>query len=594
MLTTTSRLRALLFLLICFLAAGYPVDVWAQKSVENVIERYKAVNFPSGDTSSLSNVVISGRMRLGSMEFETKAFIKEEKLRMEMAFHGEQFVQAVNEDHEWNYNPLIDKVIIKPKSDGYSNEFDLRFTDLLKVDGKNYKAEILNQSKSEDTQGILVKVDHNDRSNYFVIDDQEFVVLKNYRENEQPSFFSDYKQVGSMQFPHYFKFQVADKLIEFFVRDIDLDVDISDSMFTPPNEKEMITSPEEKSAYEHAKVFMNEGNFDQAIEYYDLSIRIDEKNSKAYNNRGFCHMQQGSYYKAISDFNRAVEIDPGFSTAYSNLGLAKFYLKDYENALIDFGKSIEVDSGNARAYGNRSMVWMSIGDFEQSLSDIQMGIDIDKDIPELHYNKGVIYHELQDYKQSLEAFQYASSLGYNSPELNNYIGNCLYGMQQYDSALIYYQKAVHLNDKNPVYYINMGLSNFNLEHYEQALEQYQKAEEMDPENDEIHNYLGITNYYLQNYKRALQHYNRAIDIDDSDAVLYDNRALTKEQLNDFKGAILDYNHSIELYPNDAVIFYKRGLAKINNGQRYEGCLDLYKAEEMGYDKTQQDIIRNCE
>lgn len=43
----------------------------------------------------------------------------------------------------------------------------------------------------------------------------------------------------------------------------------------------------------------------------------------------------------------------------------------------------------------------------------------------------------------------------------------------------------------------------------------------------------------------------------------------------------DYNKAIELEPNLASAYGSRGVAKIINGQKDSGCIDLSKAGEMG-------------
>jgi Flp pilus assembly protein TadD len=64
-------------------------------------------------------------------------------------------------------------------------------------------------------------------------------------------------------------------------------------------------------------------------------------------------------------------------------------------------------------------------------------------------------------------------------------------------------------------------------------------------------------------------------------------------LEDYKGAISDYTKVIELDPSNANAYYSRGLTKGRSGDVDGGCLDLFKASELGH-KQASDLIReNC-
>jgi hypothetical protein len=59
------------------------------------------------------------------------------------------------------------------------------------------------------------------------------------------------------------------------------------------------------------------------------------------------------------------------------------------------------------------------------------------------------------------------------------------------------------------------------------------------------------------------------------------------------GAIEDYTTSIELYPGDPETYYQRGMVKLQAGNKYDACLDLKKAEEMGLAEAKAEIKKNC-
>lgn len=50
---------------------------------------------------------------------------------------------------------------------------------------------------------------------------------------------------------------------------------------------------------------------------------------------------------------------------------------------------------------------------------------------------------------------------------------------------------------------------------------------------------------------------------------------------------------IELHPNPAEYYFNRGVAKIEYGQKDDGCLDLSKAGELGYSRAYEVIQKLC-
>ncbi|HYI78725.1 MAG TPA: tetratricopeptide repeat protein, partial [Chryseolinea sp.] len=76
-------------------------------------------------------------------------------------------------------------------------------------------------------------------------------------------------------------------------------------------------------------------------------------------------------------------------------------------------------------------------------------------------------------------------------------------------------------------------------------------------------------------------------------VYFDNRALSKTEKQDYTGAIEDYSSSIELYPTDPESYYQRALVKISMNNKYDACLDLKKAEELGSEEAKAEIKKNC-
>ena len=51
-------------------------------------------------------------------------------------------------------------------------------------------------------------------------------------------------------------------------------------------------------------------NYDEAIKYFNETIKLNENHSKAYASKGECLLEQKEYEKAIENFDICIQIDP--------------------------------------------------------------------------------------------------------------------------------------------------------------------------------------------------------------------------------------------------------------------------------------------
>ena len=95
------------------------------------------------------------------------------------------------------------------------------------------------------------------------------------------------------------------------------------------------------------------------------------------------------------------------------------------------------------------------------------------------------------------------------------------------------------------------------------------------------------------YQGAIKDYNKAIEINPNYSEAYFNRGIVKYRLGDYQGEIEDYNKAIEINPDYSKAYYNRGITKLQLGQKDIGCLDLYKARDLGDTSANDTIKKYC-
>jgi Flp pilus assembly protein TadD len=63
------------------------------------------------------------------------------------------------------------------------------------------------------------------------------------------------------------------------------------------------------------KALLMEGNFEQALSYFEQAILLDQNNAEIWNLKGASLRSLGRYDEALECFNKALELDPSDKNA---------------------------------------------------------------------------------------------------------------------------------------------------------------------------------------------------------------------------------------------------------------------------------------
>lgn len=84
--------------------------------------------------------------------------------------------------------------------------------------------------------------------------------------------------------------------------------------------------------------------------------------------KGVGYINEGDYQKAIEEFNWALSIDPKYVNAYCGIGIAYLNQKKYKEAIEALEKAITLDPQKAIAYYLLGMAYEEIMNYERAIS----------------------------------------------------------------------------------------------------------------------------------------------------------------------------------------------------------------------------------
>ena len=168
------------------------------------------------------------------------------------------------------------------------------------------------------------------------------------------------------------------------------------------------TDPTDEDAFRYlGDVYVEAGNFTDAITAYSSALRYRPGFSHLYNGRGEAHLALKEYDLAIHDFTRAISVYPGEPRGHYNRSVAYRNIKSYVLALNDLQNVIRTSNHTyAAAYIDRSKIRQILGDVKGAIEDYQTASLLLESQPDKFLNQDDFanYQKLQvEYKNTIQA-----------------------------------------------------------------------------------------------------------------------------------------------------------------------------------------------
>jgi tetratricopeptide (TPR) repeat protein len=123
----------------------------------------------------------------------------------------------------------------------------------------------------------------------------------------------------------------------------------------------------------------DDGNYYEAISYFNQSLDIDSDYAPAYLWRGATYTKLGKMNEALADFNQSILLGPGDAEDYQWRGATYYTLGYIDEALADFNQSIMLDPNNALTYDWRGVAYNASGETELAIADFQKCLTLNPD-----------------------------------------------------------------------------------------------------------------------------------------------------------------------------------------------------------------------
>jgi tetratricopeptide (TPR) repeat protein len=229
-----------------------------------------------------------------------------------------------------------------------------------------------------------------------------------------------------------------------------------------------------------------------------------------------------------------------------------FFLKHY--VLVTFVTMILVGcSGSTDALLEKGKELMKAGKTQEALQFLNQAVEKDLTNAQAFNVRGVAYLELK----------------------------------QPENALLDFDQAIKLNSKNYQPYFNRATLKAEQGNWSDAIKDIEEAARIQPDTAEIFVKMGMIRAATGDFIKAISDFDKALKLNpkEKNAIYNKGNLLFQQQ---------QYTDAIELDGKFSKAFYALGLAQQKIGQTEAACINLKKANRLGYTDAQVAIKQYCE
>lgn len=149
------------------------------------------------------------------------------------------------------------------------------------------------------------------------------------------------------------------------------------------------------------------GALDQAIAYFNASIRLAPDNTLAFAGRALAKLTGGDVRGAITDYSEAIRIAPASVDLYIERGHAYLSAGDFAGSVRDLTEAIRLNPMSASAHNNRGLAYRKEGNSARALQDYTAAIAINPVYALAYANRGYLYESEGRKNEAIADLQHA-------------------------------------------------------------------------------------------------------------------------------------------------------------------------------------------
>lgn len=193
------------------------------------------------------------------------------------------------------------------------------------------------------------------------------------------------------------------------------------------------------------------GNYEQAINSFNLAIGLEPERNYFYYHRGNANKMLGNKAEAIADYNKCNELKPT-AEAYYTLGTIYIEQKDSTSAFSNFIKANEIRPDIEKLNFYMALYHYKKGEDTAALTFIDKYITKYINKVDGFILKHLICLHLKNYKDAIQSLDQALTRDYNDWKIYYHYYLVYKEMNNYENAIYNLTMVIEMGHKKSVYY----------------------------------------------------------------------------------------------------------------------------------------------
>jgi tetratricopeptide (TPR) repeat protein len=330
-------------------------------------------------------------------------------------------------------------------------------------------------------------------------------------------------------------------------------------------------------------IYLNNRLPENALVYFNKSIKLDSLDPSAYFNRALAYYFSGNSDSALNDFNKVIVLSKAKSDialVYTNMG--EIYHKSGKDslALFYYKKSLETDSSIAASHNNIGMFYFKANDLKKASDCFNRAVELDPDYADAWNNKGWVLVMQGELPEAMKCLDRSLLLNPDYAMAYNNRGYLKFKAKDLKGSMVDYNKALKLDSTLVEAYLNRGWVYSSTGDFKSAIEDYSYVLK------KIRNHqTALTNrafawFYMKNYENASVDFEDLVKYFPAVAVNHQNLAWFNLQMKEYDKAISEFTIAINADSSLTGSYLNLGWIWIEKGEFAKAEANLNKAIQL--------------
>ncbi|WP_282163366.1 tetratricopeptide repeat protein [Ulvibacterium marinum] len=338
------------------------------------------------------------------------------------------------------------------------------------------------------------------------------------------------------------------------------------------------TNSDFKRYVDRAVNYFNNGDYKNAIAYYDSILILKPEMAVAYKSRGQSYLNIGELAHGIQDLEKAISFEPLNIEQYHILGIGYSMNKQELEAIKTLEQGIQIDDSNIDLIITYAGMLFRVGEYEKAKNSYQKIYAIDVNNIDNEYFFGTTLGVLGD---SISKTKHLESL--LNKEIDDYLRLTIYTeLERYNDFKMLKEK-VEKTSYDKVYLQILISENYSKQKlYKLAISEYEDLIKQGEHSSSLLNSLSWCLIKSGDYKKALQYCNQLLNENKNDYNALGNRGNVFLKTGNYKSAEIDFKKAIQLRPAHPGVYKLYGDLLMEQGKNNEACTNYKTAIERFY------------